>query len=129
MEPLPITLLARCHCSWQHAVCRVNHSSGMPIVSQHGTFFLLILTGMRLDVEDTLFLHPLPLPLPLPHLFQAKSKVRQLCSQALGIQADEHGSRSLQDTCPPPDNNSCFSVSHNIHYRSYSPACPHQHYT
>lgn len=120
METLPITLPARCACSRQHAVCRVNHPSGMPIVSPHGTFFLLILTGMRLDVEDTLFLHPLPLP--LPHLCQAKSKVRQLRSQAHRIQADELASRSLQDTCPPPDN-SC--ISHNIHYRSYSPACPH----
>jgi hypothetical protein len=80
MGSLPITLLARCGCPWEHAVCRVNHPSGMPIVSTHGTFFLLILTGMCLDVEDTLFLHPLPFP--LPHLCQAKSKVRQLRSQA-----------------------------------------------
>jgi hypothetical protein len=121
-----MTLLARCGCSWQHAVCRVNHPSEMPIVSPRWTFFLLILTGMRLDVVDTLFLHPLP----LPHLCQAKSKVRQLRSQAHRIQADELASRSLQDTCPPPDNSySCCSISHNKHYRSYSPACPHPHYT
>jgi len=119
MGPLPITLLTRCGCSWQHAVCRVNHPSGMPLVSPHGTFFLLILTGMRLDVEDTLFLHPLP----LPHLCRANSKVRQLRSQANRIQADELASRSLQDTCPP-----CCCISHNIHYRSYSPACPHHFY-
>lgn len=103
-------------CSWQHAVCRVNHPSGMPIVSPHGTFFLLILTGMCLDVEDTLFLHPLP----FPQLCQAKGKVRQLRSQAHRIQADKLASPSLQDTCPPPDNRySCCSTRHDIHYRSY----------
>ena len=37
-----------------------------------------------------------------------------------------NASRSLLDTCPPPDN-SC--ISHNIHDRSYSPACPHPYYT
>jgi len=125
MEPLPMTLLARCGCSWQHAVCRVNHPSGMSIVSPHGTFFLLIVTGMRLDVEDTLFLHPLP----LPHLCQAKSKVRQLRSQAHKIQADELASRRLVDTCPPPDNSYSCCISYNIHYRSYSPAYLHPHYT
>jgi hypothetical protein len=125
-EPLPITLLARCCCTWQHAVCRVNHPSGMSIVSPHGTYFLLILTGMRLDVENTLFLHPLP----LPHLCRVKSKVRQLRSQAHRNQTDELTSRSLQDTCPPPDNSySCCCLSHNTHYRSYSPACPHPHYS
>ena len=125
MEPLPITLVARCGCSWQHAVCRMNHPSGMPIVSPHGTFFLLILSGMRLDVEDKLFLHSLP----LPHLCQAKSKVKQLSSQEHRIQADELSSRSLQDTCPLPDiSYSCCCISHNIHYRSYSPACPHSHW-
>lgn len=120
MEPLPITLLTRCGCSWQHAVCRVNHPSGMPLVSPHGIFFLLILTGMRLDVEDTLFLYPLP----LPHLCRAKNKVRQLRSQADRIQANELASRSLKDTCPP-----CCCISHNLHYRSFSPACSHPHYT